>query len=32
VTLPAALIMLAMLLLVAGPVLGLVFFSSDRAQ
>lgn len=31
-TLPAALIMLAMLLLVAGPVLGLVFFSSDRAR
>lgn len=31
-TLPAALIALAMLLLVGGPVLGLVFFSSDRAR
>lgn len=31
-TLPAALIALAMVLLVAGPVFGLVFFSSDRAR
>lgn len=31
-TLPGALIVLAMLLLVAGPVLGLAFFSSDRAR
>lgn len=31
-TLPGALIILAMLLLVAGPVLGLAFFSSDRAR
>jgi hypothetical protein len=32
VTLSGALIVLAMLLLVGGPVLGLVFFSSDRAR
>lgn len=31
-TLPAALIALAMVLLVAGPVFGLVFFSTDRAR
>jgi hypothetical protein len=32
VTLPGALIVLAMVLLVTGPVLGMVFFSSDRAR
>lgn len=31
-TLPGALIVLAMVLMVAGPALGLVFFSTDRAR